>query len=515
MKKQKENTTLCYDLTAKKNRMQRMVFPMIKSIHHFEDFGVKKLAGILEIFLKEPEKQAEFIYGITDSVVQLELDIIAETFENMDDELRNSVFRKKNWVISRRDSTSLITSLGVVNYHKTLFKNKNNGASEYLLDRIMGFKSHMRMTEDAEAQMLEEAVDSSYHKGGIKASLLENVSKQTVKNKIHELKFYPQIAQMKKKKQVPYLYIDADEDHVSLQYLEKKGDITNLRGNTSMPKIAYVYEGVETDAPKSKRNKLINPKYFGGLYEGSKGVEQFWKEINDYISATYDLNTLKHIYINGDGAGWIKSGCKWVSNSTFVLDKFHMKKYITTATPHLLDSAEDARSEIYQAIYKRKKWMMSETFERILKVTESEAQRKKVEASEAYILGNWEGIMQGQRNKEVQTGCSAEGHVSHIYADRMSSRPMGWSRHGVDQMAKLRIYKANQGKMLDLVRMQKQEVALAVGYDEEQIFLSSEMFRAERKRLTEEQKYVERITYTIPFSEVKKMAYFKSHIWGL
>ena len=123
--------------------------------------------------------------------------------------------------------------------------------------------------------------------------------------------------------------------------------------------------------------------------------------------------------------------------------------------------------------------------------------------------------MESCRGKETQVGCSVEGHVSHIYADRMSSRPLGWSRHGVHQMAKLRIYKANQGNMLELVRMQKQEMELAVGYEEERIYLSSEMFRSEKKKLTDEQRYVERMTHSIPFLEVKKIAYFKNHIWGL
>ena len=300
------------------------MFSMIKSILQFEEVGVKKLSGVLEKFIKEPEKQAEFIYGITDSVVQLGLDMIAETFEGMDEELRASGLRVKNWVISRRDETTLITSLGTVKYQKTLFKNKSTGACEYLLDRIMGIESHVGMTEDAEAQMLEEAVDSSYRKGGIKASLSDKVSKQTVKNKVHELKFLAENRELEVKKQVECLYIDADEDHVSLQYLEKKGDIVKPRSNTSMPKIAYVYEGIEPEAPRSERFKLMNPKYFGGLYEGSKGAEMFWKEIYDYISATYDLNAIKHIYINGDGAAWIKNSRKWISGSTFVLDKFHM-----------------------------------------------------------------------------------------------------------------------------------------------------------------------------------------------
>ena len=489
---------------------------MIKSIQQFEEVGVKNLEKVLKTFAKEPQKQAEFIYGITDSVIQLGLDMIAETFESMDDEIRSSGYRKKKWVISRRDETSLITSLGTVTYHKTLFKSKETGVCEYLLDRIMGLESHARMTEDAQAQMLEEAVDSSYRKGGLRVSLTDKVSKQTVKNKIHKLNFIEAEKQVEiPKKQVPYLYIDADEDHVSLQYLEKKGDVTKPKSNTSMPKIAYVYEGIETESPKSERFKLINAKYFGGLYEGSKRVETFWREIYHYLSETYDLDFVKKIYINGDGAGWIKSGRKWIAGSTFVLDKFHMHKYIIAATSHLKDSAEDARRELYQAIHKKVKWMAMGTFEKILNVTEGESQRKKVKGSMTYLLGHWNGIMEGQKNKEAQVGCSAEGHVSHIYADRMSSRPLGWSKHGVHQMAKLRIYDANNGNMLELVRQQKQFIPMAAGAEEERIYLSGEMFRAESKRLTEEQKYVERMTHRIPVLEAKKHTDFKKYIWGL
>ena len=33
-------------------------------------------------------------------------------------------------------------------------------------------------------------------------------------------------------------------------------------------------------------------------------------------------------------------------------------------------------------------------------------------------------------------GCSAEGHISHVYADRMSSRPRTWSDDGIDKMSR-------------------------------------------------------------------------------
>jgi len=37
----------------------------------------------------------------------------------------------------------------------------------------------------------------------------------------------------------------------------------------------------------------------------------------------------------------------------------------------------------------------------------------------------------------------------------------------------------------------------------------------EYTKQTEEQRYVERMTHSIPFPEVKEIAYFKKHIWGL
>lgn len=52
-------------------------------------------------------------------------------------------------------------------------------------------------------------------------------------NKLHRLEF-PAL-KAAEKKELRTLYIDADEDHVALQYLEKKGDIRKPRINTVMP----------------------------------------------------------------------------------------------------------------------------------------------------------------------------------------------------------------------------------------------------------------------------------------
>lgn len=53
--------------------------------------------------------------------------------------------------------------------------------------------------------------------------------------------------------------------------------------------------------------------------------------------------------------------------------------------------------------------------------------------------------------------------MSHVYADKMSLRPRGGYRTGADKMSRLRIYRQNQGNMLELVRFQKKEMKQVTG----------------------------------------------------
>ncbi len=89
----------------------------------------------------------------------------------------------------------------------------------------------------------------------------------------------------------------------------------------------------------------------------------------------------------------------------------------------------------------------------IIEQTESKTKREAVKDSKRYILRNWEGIV--RRYDDDYIGCSAEGHVSHILSARLSSRPLGWSIEGADQMARLRVYKTNGGDIYRLMKNKK------------------------------------------------------------
>ena len=84
--------------------------------------------------------------------------------------------------------------------------------------------------------------------------------------------------------------------------------------------------------------------------------------------------------------------------------------------------------------------------------------RKRKEDLMNYILNNVEGIKNLYRNKKELHGCSAEGHISHIYSDRMSSRPMGWSTTNVNNMSKLRTAKEDNISTKEILENSKKVI---------------------------------------------------------
>ena len=504
---------------------------MINSIRYFEEECIPKFEELEDEFLKNPTLLAEYVLGLTEQLHHLGLRMIQESLESMDQMLNQSPIRRKSWLVESHSKKQLLTSLGTVHFTKTLFTNKETGESEYLLDRIVGLSKHERMTEDAEANMLEEAVQTSYRRGGEESSLEADVSKQTVKNKLHHLAFPKEgeqapasttgqtasgAGQGREKKAVEYLYIDADEDHVALQFRQKKGDLASngkgQKNNCLITKLVYVYEGVVPESPKSKRHRLVNPYYFCRVCSGEDN-RKLWDEVYEYMDRHYDLSKVRKIYVNGDGGSWILSGLKHLSGLVHVLDGFHLEKYLTKLTSHMLDSREDAKEELRRAIRGEGKAEFNRKVEELKGYMGTETGRKRMEEAKEYLLSNWTAAKVRLRHQEGVTGCSAEGHVSHVLSARMSTRPMGWSETGAAKMAQLRAYYLNGGDMLELVRYQKRELPRAAG-GEGDIISAEAILRSEKNRHGELGKYMEAMTHHVSL-EAKKKAYFNSHIWGL
>lgn len=427
--------------------------------------------------------------------------------------------RKRQWYVEHSaDKKSLTTTLGEIVFTKTLYTSKTEVTDDgkelqcYLLDKFLELEENQSMTEDVVSKIYEEAVDTSYQKAGVECAP-EGITKQTVKNLLHKTQFPKSFQIPEMKKTVDYLYIDADEDHYHLQFHEARGDIevneNGRKNNDAMTKMIYVYEGIEPEAPKSKRDKLINTHYFlRGYNQSSKDM---WKEVFEYIDATYDVEKIKKIYINSDGGQWIKTGYRGLADTTFVLDEFHLSKYVFKMIAHTKDTQDDARNEIYSCIRNQTKEDFFKVVEKLKECTTSEKTHKKIDDAAKYIASNWTAAKLRLKKKEGVVGSSTEGHVYHALSRRMSTQALGWSIVGANQMARLREYKLNGGDMLELAKYQKEDVPLAVGAEEVVLsataILASE--RTNRSKLQKEYgKYAQAMSSSLSLQSEKRLTFY-------
>ncbi|MFS8540721.1 MAG: ISLre2 family transposase [Tissierellales bacterium] len=407
-------------------------------IHEIIEKITRDFNNNIEDLMLNSRDISRFIINTKKSLDEIGAMIVKEALEMLDEIIRESSSRKKEYYIQRRnDRKTLITIFGEVNYERTYYKSKKDGSYRYLSDELVGIYPYERMDLSYESELIKEAIETSYEKSGKRASSNVQVTKQTVMNTIRKLgEVENDEAKLPtKKKQVKTIYIEADEDHVALQ-----------NGKNKEIKLIYVHEGKKY---KSKgRYELINKRYFTGSLKNS---EELWLEVANYLEEAYEMDKVEKIYISGDGASWIKEGLNWIKGSKHVLDYFHLSKYVKTATAHMPQTFEP----LWTYIRNLNKKGVIELLNFITAETESETKKEAVKKSKRYILNNWKGIEKGM--EEGYIGCSAEGHISHILSSRLSSRPLGWSLVGADQMARLRVYKANGGDIYELLSKKKGE----------------------------------------------------------
>lgn len=401
---------------------------------------------------------SDLALGVKEGTDEMGRNIMTVLMETMDEVIRKEPGRSERYEIVHANAPhTLLCCLGSFNYKRTYYRDRKTGEYIYLSDRQFGIGPKTKTMEDSRALALKEAVESSYRKGGLCASATESLSKGSIKDLIHRLVVEMPEPEVNEKKKVRILHINADEDHVSAQFWNKKGDLKKddgTKSNIIMPKLVYVYEGAERESPVSKRWRLINPHYFSGLYEG-EGNQDLWLKVADYIDAHYDMDFLETVYLCGDGANWIKQGLSWINKSMFVLDKFHLKKYLQKSVAHMGEQADIMRQMIEDEFSFEDKAAIKEIYRKLLENVESDTKKEEVEQARRYIMNNWNGIIiYNTRGNEI-TGCSAEGHVSHVLSSRMSSRPLGWSKKGADNMAMLRAFTWNGGNIYDLVMYRK------------------------------------------------------------
>lgn len=493
---------------------------MEKIIQYFMEVCINELFEIEETFYKNPSDFAGYISGLKAALDKLGVELTRNTLEKMDSAIKNSQKRKNNWYVEKKNcEKDLITTIGTVSFKKTLYVSKTEKDESgkpvmcYLLDKVLGLSENQRLTEDAMAKVYEEAAQTSYRRGGEAINETDCIRKSAVKDLLHKTEFPEIIPEIDKKRKVEYLYIDADEDHYALQFQEKKGDLqissNGRKKNGAITKLVYVYEGIEKESPTSKRNRLVNTKYFCcGADESNK---EFWGRVRRYIEAIYEVETIKKIYLNSDGGAWIKEGLNQLYNTEFVLDEFHLSKYVLQMTSHMLDSQYDAKVEVCKVIRNQTKKEFRELTEMLKEYTDKESEKMRIEDASVYIQKNWSAAKRRLWRRDGIFACSAEGHVSHVLASRMSTQAMGWSRIGASKMARLREWYYNKESMLELVRNQKKEMPQAAGA-EEIIASAEDILKSEKdtrtKIMRETARYAETMQGSLEIKTKRQLSFY-------
>jgi len=211
------------------------------------------------------------------------------------------------------------------------------------------FNIAKHIDKEVKIKLVENAINMSYEESS-KITCPEKVSRQTVLNAIRQVGEVEIKKEVKEKRKVRVLYIEADEDHVALQDRKKE-----------MPRLVYIHEGRQS---KNGRNELKNVYY--KAYVGVE-AEEIWIDVANYVNDNYEIESIEKIYIAGDGARWIKEGIGWVPKAKFVLDRYHLNKYVIRRTA----KREKYRVKIWEAINEGDKKAIREIFKELLSVAET------------------------------------------------------------------------------------------------------------------------------------------------
>lgn len=159
------------------------------------------------------------------------------------------------------------------------------------------------------------------------------------------------------------------------------------------------------------------------------------------------------------------------SESVFVLDTFHLEKYVNH-----LNYDEHLKTKLQEAIDKydpiSTKNIMNEAIQKIEKEIKEDEELeintkrlenrvKKIKETKTYLMNQWQGIQAHDIYKDKLTGCCQEGQVHHTLSERMSTDAKVWSKNGIDEMRQLRAFTQNGGniyqKIIDISTAEKRE----------------------------------------------------------
>ena len=394
-------------------------------------------------------------------------ELLEEIVRQMDNIIFEDEKRKNQYESVRIKEKSLITKNGKAKLERRYYKDNETGEYVYLADKMLGIEKGERIDKKVKAEVIERANDQSYNKSGKMIVPGIEISATTVMHNVRKNEWEMEIEERKKEDKIKakYIYIQVDEDHIKER--NKKG--------CTISKIVTIYTRKRTltkperiPEVKQVRKELVDKFTFSGIY---KDNQKLWEDVAYYLDCTYKKDEIENIFIMGDGASDIKEGIEWIDKAIYVLDLFHLEKYINH-----LNYDEYLKSKLQEAIDQYDPISTENIMDEAIKKIEQEIKEdeqigrntkrlenrlKKIKETKTYLMNQWSGIEAHDKYKEKLTGCCQEGQVHHTLSERMSTDAKVWSEDGINEMSQLRAFTQNGGniyqKIIDISTEKKRE----------------------------------------------------------
>lgn len=394
-----------------------------------------------------------------------------ELFAEIITQIENLVFedtkRKNQYEAVRFAKKSLITKNGKAEFERRYYKDNETGENVCLTDRVLGLEKGERIDKKVKSELIQKASEQSYSKSGKLVVPEMEISATTVMRNVRKNEWKMKIEERKEDEKIKAknIFIQVDEDHVKER--GKKG--------CTISKIITIYTRKRTltkpdriPEVKQVRKELVDKFTFSGLY---KDTQEMWEDVAYYIDCTYKKEEIETAFVMGDGASYIKAGTEWIAKSVFVLDTFHLEKYINhlnydeylkTKLQEAIDQFDPISTEnIMNEAMRKIETEIKEDEQLGRNIKRLENRLKKIKETKTYLMNQWQGIEAHDKYKDKLTGCCQEGQVHHTLSERMSTDAKVWCEEGIDEMSQLRAFTQNGGniyqKIIDISTAERRE----------------------------------------------------------
>lgn len=350
----------------------------------------------------------------------------------LDDQIKEK--RSKNYAIVRTGEAWHVTKFGTVRIKRRYYRNED-GTYHFLLDELMGMDKHRHTTQYVKKLALDMAGVMPYRRSSeiIDKTTPISLSHQTIHRivaKVADDCLIRQDAVLNRFKETGELP-DCENKVNDRIVIEADGVMLSLQRGSRRKveaKLGITYEGWKKVG--ENRYKTDNKSVYGDIVNS----DTFWSAMTLKLSRQYDLSSVSHMVLGGDGAGWIREGAEYFG-SCYQLCRFHLNRALTRTLGYDSETLKSIRDSLI-------KGDPAAIFSLLDNAANSAKGDKRIDIKKLsnYLSSNLSGLKIYPKVDSEWRGTGAiEGNIDKFIARRMKNQGMSWSVQGIRRMLWLRI----------------------------------------------------------------------------